>query len=416
MPFQGQFLGQYLGQTLGQDLCPSQGALIPLSQSTFVCSSADRYGLLGGRVYGPVGAGVMLKRNYKGTEYTLIQRENTNKKKGSQSVENATYWPWSNNVTKTADQIVSPLGTLTADKVVETADAGVFRQVGEDGPAIGAPFTWACFVKPLSVGDPRLVASNPTGVNERSYYNISTGIWVDKHVNHSNHFVIDCINGWKYIGHTAALLEYWLFKISPVPYVTDSYDGDGVSGLYAWQAYVNNGYYPLSPIVTGGSAVTQLKQVVSFEMALANARKVTEGKFRLKLIPSYSSDQLAACADGYKCILASWPCATSYVQIGFERSGANTQFYIYYDGNKLTVTTATATWTMYDELTIDIDVNNGANSVATFTGFATGDGAHTGTAIAADLTATGDVYLGCDYDGTDNQVDGWLSSVLPLGG
>ena len=189
----------------------------------------------------------------------LREMSRTNLVLYSQNLDN-TYW------TKIRSSLVpnltiAPDGTLTADKIIEDTSNDTHYLGKTTVFGVSKTLTFSVFVKAAERTFVRVafggfagqVASNTVSVN------LLTGEYIPDDPARSR--VIDAGNGWYRVSTTVTTNETGT-GISPAVYCmpdisTQSYVGDGISGLYAWGHQVEEASFQTSYIPTVSSQVTR---------------------------------------------------------------------------------------------------------------------------------------------------------------
>jgi hypothetical protein len=177
----------------------------------------------------------------------------------SQEFDNA-YWT-KTNASVTADQIIAPDGTLTADKLVEdTANSAHLINKDVSGIASGATVTYSIFVKAAERNQFRI---SRAGGAVASAFNLST-LTVTNAAG-STGFIVPVGNGVFRVGITFAILSTSTnvyFELQTTASVSSqSYLGDGTSGIYIWGAQLEQGAFPTPYIPTVASTVARSADV-----------------------------------------------------------------------------------------------------------------------------------------------------------
>jgi len=180
------------------------------------------------------------------------------------------------DVTITANAVVAPNGTTTADALLETATTATHRTSQFVSAISGATYRIGLFVKPL--GRNWSVLQISTGATDAyAFFNITTGVVGTTGTGAINPTISrDATTGWCYISlsvvATATSVQYVV-----EPRVTDggtTYLGDITKGIYLWGAHLyrndlggmksNTSAYPLYNPTTA-------KNLVGFTEDLSNA-------------------------------------------------------------------------------------------------------------------------------------------------
>lgn len=225
----------------------------------------------------------------------LPEGARTNLMGRSEELSNVT-WVKS-NTTVTADAIISPDGTLTADKIVEAATNTIHNvQQGAVGTN-GLAYTVSAFLK---VGERNFVVLDMTDSltgGAYAYFNLSTGIISQAATTSGSWTAASATikaypNGWYRCTVTATLGAN--NSVSPLIGISNvgtggeapSYAGDGTSGLYAWGLQLEQASFASSYIPTTVATVTRNADVLTYPFT-ANS-----GTFFMQAMPLSASGAL----------------------------------------------------------------------------------------------------------------------------
>lgn len=180
----------------------------------------------------------------------------------SEQFDNAA-WVKSNS-SITANATTSPDGTANADELIE--DSATSTHFIQQSASVSATdYTMSCFVKYNSSRN--WVYLNQGGANARAYFDIQNGV-VGTTTNAVSASITNCGNGWYHCVLTAtqptATSRVFLVGLADADN-SDTYTGDGTSGIYAWGAMLKEGSYisPLDYIPTEASAVTRAQDSIT---------------------------------------------------------------------------------------------------------------------------------------------------------
>ena len=227
----------------------------------------------------------------------LIEPQRTNLALWSEDFSNAS---WSKlNTTVTANSTTSPDGTLGADSLIENTSTSVHLITQSSGGSGVNTYSYSVFAKNLS-GNRYLqlwIGNTITGAIYSRFDLVNGAITQDTNLSGTGYSVgvssiKDYGNGWyrctivgtKTNTTGTNTIAVRLSQIS-TGIETNSYLGDGTSGIYIWGAQLEAGSYPTSYIPTVASSVTRNADVIS-KTGISSLINSEEGVayFKLKAI------------------------------------------------------------------------------------------------------------------------------------
>jgi hypothetical protein len=192
----------------------------------------------------------------------LIEEQRTNLVLRSEAFE-----LWTRiRTTVSANTIIAPDGSLTADKMVEDATTGEHYVERSVTPAAGT-YTMSVYVKAAeySTFTFRPVHSGETTSTSSITFNLATGPTSTTNGRITNATMQDVGNGWKRCTVTLSITSATTSFLLRIQLINPglSYEGNDVNGIYVWGAQVEVGSFPTSYIKTEASQVTRLEDAAS---------------------------------------------------------------------------------------------------------------------------------------------------------
>ena len=190
----------------------------------------------------------------------MIEEQRTNLVTYSEDFANVAWGKFGTTIT--ANTIIAPDGTLTADKLVEDTSTSEHRVLEIDslgGSVDNTNYVCSVYAK---AGERTKIRLKENGGNSGSNltFDLSNGTISGG----SNGTITDVGNGW-YRCSMLRTISYSIsfnFQIILVDGINTTYTGDGYSGVYLWGVQVERGSFPTSYIKTTGSQVTRSKDDV----------------------------------------------------------------------------------------------------------------------------------------------------------
>lgn len=166
----------------------------------------------------------------------------------SEDLTQAAWVPTESSVTTNA--VVAPDGTLTADKIVDTALAA-FHYISQTVSVLAATYTFSVYVK---AGEIPSIGVYPAGGSAGAKYNVSTGALIANDAGITS-TITSIGNGWyrisaTYTYSTSGSVACRLYLMNP----GTSFTGTGTSGIYIWGAQLEQGTVATNYIKTTASS------------------------------------------------------------------------------------------------------------------------------------------------------------------
>jgi hypothetical protein len=206
----------------------------------------------------------------------LVEPQRTNILTYSEQFDNAAWTK--TNTTVTANATTAPDGTLSADKIIESANLNTHylrRLISFSG-------TNAISIYAKAAERDRIWVGNVSTL-EYTIFDLTNGTVVTQ-IGTFDSQITELENGWYRctvidVLNTSAFLAYGIVASG----TTLSYLGDGTSGLYLWGAQLEAGSYSTSYIPTTSASVTRNADVIN-KTGISNLIGQTEGTLFLDTI------------------------------------------------------------------------------------------------------------------------------------
>ena len=168
---------------------------------------------------------------------------------------------WSKTGASATSGFTSPDGTTNAFKLVEGTNNGIHQLKAIGISTVVDRYNFSVFVKPNGRNEIRIVGTNYFSSGTDAYFNLETKV-ITYGARAENGLIETLANGWfrcsfsssggEFVGNNAHM------NIETALNNSNSYQGDGTSGVYIYGAMVEQGSYATSYIPTQGSTVTRL--------------------------------------------------------------------------------------------------------------------------------------------------------------
>jgi hypothetical protein len=189
-----------------------------------------------------------------------IEEQRTNLLLQSETFDNAS---WSRTgASVTANAVVAPDGTLTADRLVEDTSGADHRTFQGFTTTSGVAYTLSVYAK--AAGRTRIQLFNSGGIALDVTFDLSSGTITN--TNQGTGSIVSVGNGWYRcsVSNTANATSAGNNQIRLITGVnTTSYTGDGWSGVFLWGAQLEAGAFATSYIPTVASQVTRSADAAS---------------------------------------------------------------------------------------------------------------------------------------------------------
>lgn len=175
--------------------------------------------------------------------------------------QDASQWLTPNGITLTVDAGVSPDGTTTADRYIETTDDGFHSQQSTAFVFVsGTLYTYSIYVKPIGGANYEIGFPVIFGSSRFARFSLSGSGSVQGTDDGVTASIIPLSDGWyRCIASSTCVTGSGSRIVNFINNAgfTRSYVGDTGKGLFVWQAQLETGPVATTPIVTTGSTATR---------------------------------------------------------------------------------------------------------------------------------------------------------------
>lgn len=207
-----------------------------------------------------------------GSANILVEPQRTNLALYSEQLDNV-YWVKTNS-TVTANQVNSPSGALTADRLVDTATTGE-HNIEKQITITAGTNTFSIFAKKdnnryFEIGVVNAINSGARFIFDFDTKTITSFGAIGATVTYVGSSVVELADGWFRLSLTytsSTTTPFFVAGLSNSPNVGTtnlvSYTGDGTKGVYIWGAQVETGVNATSYIPTTTATVTRNQDIIS---------------------------------------------------------------------------------------------------------------------------------------------------------
>ena len=200
----------------------------------------------------------MIDGKVVGCPHHILEPERTNLLSYSEDFSQSYWTKTDSNVT--SNSVISPDGTLNADKLVENTQNTAHIAFASPTITLGNN-TFSVFAK---AAERRVLGIEFPSNGILVSFDLIDGVFVNQQANPDNFSITPFLNGWYRIDITENLTSNSVVALS----LRDengnrTYQGDGTSGVYIWGAMLEQGSYSTSYIPTNGSTVTRAAETAN---------------------------------------------------------------------------------------------------------------------------------------------------------
>ncbi|HNQ91311.1 MAG TPA: hypothetical protein PKI93_00095 [Alphaproteobacteria bacterium] len=192
----------------------------------------------------------------------LIEEQRTNSTKYSEQMNNA--WWTKAGLTVTADAVAAPDGTMTADRIIESAANAQHYIFDGNSLTVSTAYSLNVFLKDNGRRYIQFAGAGLQAANEAPVFDLQTGTVSLGATNTvlKSASITALPNGWyrcaaNVVASGTAGFYIYLVNSSTYHGTNPSYLGDGSSGAYIWGAQLEQGRFSTSYIQTTNAAVTR---------------------------------------------------------------------------------------------------------------------------------------------------------------
>jgi hypothetical protein len=189
----------------------------------------------------------------------LIEESRTNLYSNSEDFSQVSWTKTRSSIQTNAT--TSPDGATTADKLIEDTSVSNTHFVQSAITPTATPHTLSVFAKK---GERNFIVLRLGGAND--FFNLNTGVAL---TNVNAPTITNYGNGWYRCTVTSSAGTQGSFRVS-ADGITDTYTGDGTSGIFIWGAQLEAGSFPTSYIPTTTASVVRSADVCSITAAAFN--------------------------------------------------------------------------------------------------------------------------------------------------